>query len=441
MAALLAIPIALRQRRHASWLFLGLIAFGVLMSVGLDGALMPLLWRWIPGFTSFRTPGRGLYFIVVGMAGLTALLVSTLQTADLEQRRELLQFAVRRGLPVAAAAAFVGAVFFSGWYASASHVEPMPLRAFLISGVLASAGLLLLGLWFIIWLWTRAEPEATRWALLLTCVFVILDAWHVGYPVITVSPLREDPLWAGARVNVPTGADARVTAPLGFENLASVTGHLNVSGYDPLPVETYRKLQALADSTDPTTPVNTLLGVKYYLATKPYDKPNFKLIGIADGGIYYQRTDAFPRAWIAQTTSVEPNDDAVRQHIMSGKEDLAATVYIDQAVNCPTAGGTVAITSYRPDDVEIHTGGAGGLLTLSDQFYPGWQATVDGQPTAIVRADTVFRAVCVPAGDHTVDFVYRPLSFFIGVGVSAAGWLIWLVLMIWWIIRRKPERR
>ena len=439
LAVLLAIPIALRQRHHASWLFLGLIAFGLAMSVGLEGAVMPILWRWIPDFTSFRAPGRGLYFVVIGMAGLTALLVSTLQTVDLEQRRDILQFAVRRGLPLAAVGAFVGAVYFSGWYASASHVEPMPLRAFLISGVLASAGFLLLGVWLISWLWTRAEPQAARWALLLTCVFVILDAWHVGYPVITVSPLQEDPLWAGARINVPTGADARVTTSgLGSENFASVTGHLNVNGYDPLPVETYRKLQALADPTDPTTPVNTLLGVKYYLTAKPYDKPNFKLIGIADGGDYYQRTDAFPRAWIAQTASVEPNDDAVRQHIMSGKENLQATVYIDHAVDCPTAGGTAAITSYKTNDVEIHTSGAGGLLTLSDQFYPGWQATVDGQPTAIVRADTVFRAVCVPAGDHVVDFAYRPLSFFIGVGVSAAGWLIWFALMIWWIIRRKP---
>src|SRR5579864_4098948 len=41
LAVLLAIPVVLRQRGHISWYFLGLIALGMLMSVGLSGAVMP----------------------------------------------------------------------------------------------------------------------------------------------------------------------------------------------------------------------------------------------------------------------------------------------------------------------------------------------------------------------------------------------------------------
>ncbi len=256
---LLAIPLALRWRRREAWYFLGLIALGLVLSVGLDGALLPVLVRWAPGFGLFRTPGRSLFFVMLGMSGLTALLITSLQTSDPETRREVLRPAVRNWIPIAALIAFVGAIFFSGWYASANHAEPMPLRAFIVSGALAAAGVILIGVWLALWLWSDPAPQTMHWALLLTTIIVVLDAWHVGIPIMTVSQIQEDAVWSGARLSVPTGADARVVAPSASENEASLTGHLNVAGYDPLVIEPLQKLEALSDINDPTTPVNTLL--------------------------------------------------------------------------------------------------------------------------------------------------------------------------------------
>ncbi len=427
---LLALPLAFRRPRREHAYFIGLVGIGLVMSVGLEGALMPLLWQWVPGLTSFRTPGRALFFVTLGLAGLTALLITSLHEQSAEQNDEMLLPSLRRWLPIAACLAFGGAIFFAGWYASADNTRPMPTRAFMVSGALAATGVILCGVWLALWIWRHPDPRTTRWALLLTCIVVILDLWHFTYPLIGVGTVQEDPIWTGARVNVPTGPDARVVAPGGFENLASVTGHLNVAAYDPLPIETYRKLQASGDPSDPTTPVNTLLGVKYLLTNKPYDKPDFTLIGITSPGVYYRREDAFPRTWIAQNVVVEPNDDAVRQRITGGQDNLQTTVYIDHMVDCPSAGGTASITDYHPNDAEIKTSGNGGLLTLSDQYYPGWQASMDGQPVEIVRADTVFRAMCVPSGDHVVRFEYRPTSFYAGVVISAAGWLALLLLAV-----------
>jgi hypothetical protein len=464
---LLAIPLAIRWRWRDRWYFIGLLALGVVLSVGADGALMPILVRWVPGFGSFRAPGRALFLAMVALAGLTAQLVTALQASTPTERRKILRPAVQRWIPVAAVIAFVGAIYFAGWYGSASHVEPMPLRAFIISGSLASAGVILTGVWLVLWLWSekpspdssnnfppRPEGEGSgvrvneyrstgevprRYLLLLTILLIILDAWHAALPLITVGEIREHPLWAGARINVPVGPDSRVIAAGPFENLASVTGHLNVQGYDPLPVEAYRRLRELTEPNDPTTRINTLLGVKYYMAEKPYDNPNFELIGIAPGGIYYRRKDPFPRAWIAKTVTVEPNDDIVRQRIASGTENLQETVYVDRALPCQTAGtGSVEIIEYRPNDIAIKTSGSGGLLTLSDQFYPGWRATVDGLPTAIVRADTVFRAVCVPPGDHIVHFEYRPMSLYLGLAMTVLGWLAMAVLALILRNRRAP---
>ncbi len=299
---LLAIPLIFRWPRREHWYFLGLVALGLVMSVGLAGGLMPVLWRWVPGFTSFRTPGRSLYFVMVGVAGLTALLVTALQRSTAETRRAALRPALSRFLPAAVVIAFSGALVFLGWYLNGSQGATPPARALVVSGNLASAGAILLGVWLVLWLWTKASdtnPKLAHLALALTCVLVIADAWHVSDSIIGVSQLHQNAIWAGAQANVPVGADARVVAPLGFENLASVTGHLNVAGYDPLPVDSLDKFEAMSNPSDPSTPMNTLLGVKYLFATRPYRNRNFALIGGTHWGthwsLYYRRKYPFPR--------------------------------------------------------------------------------------------------------------------------------------------------
>jgi uncharacterized membrane protein YfhO len=85
----------------------------------------------------------------------------------------------------------------------------------------------------------------------------------------------------------------------------------------------------------------------------------------------------------------------------------------------------VAITRYAPSEVEIQADTqAAGFLVLLDNYYPGWEVTVDGQRRTVIRADYFARAVYLDKGQHTVEFVYRPLSFRIGVGLSAAALVV-----------------
>jgi hypothetical protein len=407
--------------------FLALMVVGVVLSLGLQGVLLPLLVRWIPGFALFRAPGRSLYFVVLGMSGLLALAVTHLQQMISEERKTLLDPLLRRGLPVLIAAVGVEAFFFSGWYASASHVEPMPTRAMVIASAFATTGLVLGGAWWILRRWQ--QPILTRGLLGLTLFLLLLDGWRIPIQLIETQADWRDPLWQGAVINVPTGADARVVqrAANSPVNGAMFSGHQHVAGYDPLAVGSFAALQALGDPFDPLSPVNTLLGVRYLLTSEPFDHPQFRLIGIADGGIYYERTDPFPRAWVAGTISVEADDARARTRIQSGSEDWRQTVILDQAVECPGAGGDAVITTYGANEVVIETSGAGGMLVLSDQYFPGWTVTVDGQPGTIRRAFTALRAVCVPAGTHSVHFRYQPLSVLVGIGLSAVGLLLALV--------------
>ena len=61
---------------------------------------------------------------------------------------------------------------------------------------------------------------------------------------------------------------------------------------------------------------------------------------------------------------------------------------------------------------------ADGLLVLTDSYYPGWRAAVDGAPAPIHRVNYGFRGIPVPRGDHTVDLRYEPDSYRVGLFVT-----------------------
>jgi len=73
-----------------------------------------------------------------------------------------------------------------------------------------------------------------------------------------------------------------------------------------------------------------------------------------------------------------------------------------------------------------------GILVMRDQYYPGWRAYVDGHEQQILRANCFNRAIFVPAGQHLVEFFYRPQSLKLGLSLAALGFLaaaiLWVVL-------------
>lgn len=78
------------------------------------------------------------------------------------------------------------------------------------------------------------------------------------------------------------------------------------------------------------------------------------------------------------------------------------------------------------------------FLVLSDSFYPGWEASVDGQQVTIHRANQAFRAIVMPAGKHEVEFRYRPKSFLYGAWISGVT-LIAGIIFVSVSTRRRRE--
>ena len=86
---------------------------------------------------------------------------------------------------------------------------------------------------------------------------------------------------------------------------------------------------------------------------------------------------------------------------------------------------------------------AGGIVVLSDIYYPGWTCTIDGQPTPIARADYVLRAIRVPAGRHAVVMTFDPKSVHTteAIAYTALAILALLIILMAWLGVRKAPRK
>jgi hypothetical protein len=139
----------------------------------------------------------------------------------------------------------------------------------------------------------------------------------------------------------------------------------------------------------------------------------------------YENDAAFPPAFVVGC--VERTSDAVAA--LDGLDPRRwAIVETEVAVPDCREGPMREATTERPRAGEVRVAATGpGLLVLTDSWYPGWRATVDGVETAIVRADATFRGVVVGEGDHDVVFRYRPTWLPWSTALAGIG----LALLVW----------
>jgi uncharacterized membrane protein YfhO len=93
----------------------------------------------------------------------------------------------------------------------------------------------------------------------------------------------------------------------------------------------------------------------------------------------------------------------------------------------------VNIAKYTGERVAINANlGCDGMVVLSDTFFPGWRARVDGKDTEIHQVDNALRGVYVSQGKHELVMDYRPRSVYLGALLTGLGWLGALGLAVFW---------
>ena len=102
------------------------------------------------------------------------------------------------------------------------------------------------------------------------------------------------------------------------------------------------------------------------------------------------------------------------------------------------SSGPAEPVGWTPERREFRVQSArGGRFILVEQFFPGWQAVVDGRRVAIERWGGAFQAIQLTPGEHRVEFAFRPLSVPVGAVVSCLA-VIGLLVLVWsdWRSRR-----
>ena len=143
----------------------------------------------------------------------------------------------------------------------------------------------------------------------------------------------------------------------------------------------------------------------------------------------YENRAAFPRAFVVTEPIWVADGSAAQSRLVAGPFDPRRQVVIEgegppgelrTRAPAEPVPAVVADDGWRAVTVDA-TAPDGGYLVLTDPFFPGWRAFVDGAEVPIWRADYLFRAVELPPGDHRVWFIFDPPSLRLGLELSRAG--------------------
>jgi hypothetical protein len=237
-----------------------------------------------------------------------------------------------------------------------------------------------------------------------------------------------------------------------FPNLGSAH-HLPGSGnYDPLTIGAYDDLYALLEGTQDappdvqaSLPLLNLFGARYLVSDRSLDLPL-----LYDKGPYiYANSDALPVAFVVHQARVIEDPQQRLQTLRDPSFDPRGEVILSNPPpSKPVSGGgedsEVLPSVMREGQARVEidvTTTQPGYLVLPDTHYPGWWATVDGQPVEILEANHAFRAVQLNRGQQTIVFAYEPLSFRLGAWITLLGLVVLVAItIISGRYRRKNEK-
>ena len=154
-----------------------------------------------------------------------------------------------------------------------------------------------------------------------------------------------------------------------------------------------------------------------------------------------------PRAFLAARAFHVPDDEVALASMRDPHFNPGRMVLIDSPLSLPiipmTLGfgpGSARITRYTATEIDLAIESvAEAWLVISDAWYPGWEATLDGAPLPLLRANLMFRAIPVPAGTNEVALRYQPAWLPGALLAGAAAWLLWLLAIIFNLRRKEIE--
>jgi hypothetical protein len=430
---------------------LALVAVGA--ALGDAGPVHKALYYGLPLYQTLRCPTRALYIVVLVVPILAAHGVDALGSAA--GRR----FGTRFGLALAGALLVVGAgVALAVTLPRADATPHAAALRLVLFAALGGAALVLAA--------ARLLPARVAGVALAALVAADLLWQSAGYlkpepPTFAAGTERFQAIeWVRAHsggwrfVNDGSG-------PFRLHNVGMTYGLENASGYDSVPIWRYvnylqvlntgrpypyprlRHDLAAGNVTNFSSRLLDLLSVRYVVTYRPLPGPRFTRVfapgtttlawaeAVWDRRLaVYENRDALPRAFVVYDARVVGGAAAAAAAIAARDFDPGATVVLEQAPApapvAPPAGAparrAATVRAHERERVVLEAEtDRPGVLVISEVYYPGWRALVDGRPAPLLRADYALRAVALGPGRHTVELRYESRPAIAGIFTSLAA--------------------
>jgi hypothetical protein len=441
-----------RGRRIGTLVILGMAAF--LLALGGESIVHGWAYRLLPGFGHLRAPARAVLLLDFALAALAALALDRFLHPMDRQTRATFQKAWRGLIWLGLVAIVAGGIWSYLVIYLAQDRDPTVFWRVSMAGSGVIFALLMLGA-SLAWLSGRRAGHPKRSVLAWLAVgLVFLDLATVG----AYTDLGDEPPTSGYDhpqivkfLQSEPGLfriDSRTDVwGLWQPNLALLAGLYDVSGVDnPLVIADMARYWEGTGGR--STRLYDLLGARYVLGSKEvvldWDKFSLAFDGDPTVNVYRNQT-TLPRAFVLHQAVVAVDHEDAWVRIHQPDFDPATTVILEGGQPLDVQADDAAkvqVLRYDTNALEMEVDNpAEGYLFLSDPFYPGWRAAVDGQHTPVLRANYAFRAVAVPPGTHTVAMSFQPTSWYTGLIITALTVVVLVILFVGMIWRRRKTHR
>jgi hypothetical protein len=479
--ALAGAGLVMRRHRMVGYFAL-LTALALLIMVGDLSIVGGWIYKTVPGFGALRSSGRALILLGLALAVLSAFGLDALTRAmkgDRADRRRAMWWLVALSVLLGVAALFVAPLFYSQLLLlGGSEYSRLP-------NAVNDLGMLIL--------WIGATA-ALGWAALARRISVGLMASGIAVVLVLdifspnsrFNPTTDNLLAGyehyGARsliykftrdpvTNVPLRSDGDADAqnawqpstPLLVSSDPEVKMYDTGGAFNPLKLRRYDYLWDTAKSNF-DTPLYDLPGARYRIVSPRTVLTNtlkWRLVERYSGFDVYENANAQPRLYLVHEARIQPDGFSTIESIRnfsvnprhsvvleSGEERLSDTPGTAEYPEGQPGPESVVAKRYEPQEVVIEVNAAEpGWVVLTDAWYPGWEASINGRSVPVEIAYHAFRAVRVDTGPQTIRMQFRPASWEWGrlitilsvLGVAAA--LVVLLVVPWWVVRRERAAR
>jgi hypothetical protein len=426
---------------ESTYRFASLAVFSLLLAMGGYTVLHGWLYGLLPGLGGMRAPARFVFLMDFALAALAALGLDVLIRGPDEQVHLALGRILRAALWV------IGAVTLFAlplaFYAVITSQDKDPVIFARVSaaanGLVFFAGLLVVGVGLFYLRHRGLLRPAGVGALALGLLFFDLASLgggvDVGYddPTRTfdhpavIQFLKSDPdLY---RIDSRTDVWHLWQPDTGLlHRIFDVAGLIN-----PLNLADYGRYWNGIPSR--SSPLYDFLNAKYVIAAKDVTLDWEKFVPVFDEdpalNVYLNRR-ALPRALVVHRAIAVPDHEAAYAALHTPGFDPATTVIVEggEALDVvPPSAAAIRFDAFGLNEIRLHVDTpADAYLVLSEVWYPGWSATVDGVPAPVLRANYAFRAVRLEPGQHQVRLTFAPRSWRMGLVISG---LTLLILVVW----------